>query len=185
LEGIFLLKIFATQLSGVFNTILDKQLFDIEDGARLLSQSIVSGGSIYLYGTDEMSAIISEAINGVEPLSHAVALNKGETLNSITEIDRVLLVTRSSTNSEGLTLAKKLNENSIPFVSISATTKHDKESIIDLADVHIDLPLKKGLVPTDDGSRIGLPYSMAALFVYYGLKFTIDEIVKELDAELE
>jgi hypothetical protein len=183
--GDFLLKIFATQLSGVFNSIQDKQIYNIEDGARLLSQSIVSGGSIYLYGTDEMSAITSEAINGIEPLSHAVALNKAETLNSISEIDRVLIVTRSSTNQEALTIAKGLNEKGIPFVSISATTENDEESIVDLADVHIDLPLKKGLVPTEDGSRIGLPFSMAALYVYYGLKFTIDEILKELDTDLE
>jgi Domain of unknown function (DUF2529) len=180
-----LLKIFATQLRGVFNSIQDKQIYNIEDGARLLSQSIVSGGSIYLYGTDEMAAITSEAIDGVEPLSHAVALNKDETLNSITPIDRVLLVTRFSTNPEALTLAKRLNEKGIPFVSISATTENDDESIVDLADIHIDLPLKKGLVPTEDGNRIGLPYSMTALFVYYGLKFTIDEILKELDADLE
>jgi uncharacterized phosphosugar-binding protein len=180
-----LLKIFATQLGGVFNSIQDKQIYNIEDGARLLSQSIVSGGNIYLYGTDEMAAITSEAICGVEPLSHAVALKKDETLNSITEIDRVLLVTRTSTNPEALTLAKKLNEKGIPFVSISTTTENDDESIIDMADVHIDLPLKKGLVPTEDGSRIGLPFSMTALFVYYGLKFTIDEIVKELDEDLE
>jgi hypothetical protein len=185
MEEIFLLKIFATQLSGVFKSIQDKQLDNIEDGARLLSQSIVSGGNIYLYGTDEMSAITSEAINGAESLSHAVSLDKDDMLNTITEIDRALLVTRSSTNSEAQILAKRLNEKRIPFVSISATTETDEESIIDLADVHIELPLKKGLIPTEDGSRVGLPYSMAALFVYYGLKFTMDEILKELDADLD
>ena len=176
-----MLKTFATQLSGVFNSMQDKQIYNIEDGARLLSQSIVSGGSVYLYGTDEMAAITSEAINGAEPLSHAVALDKDDALNAITEIDRVLLVTRFSTNPEALTLAKKLNEKGIPFVSISATNQNDDESIVDLADVHIDLPLKKGLIPTEDGSRIGLPFSMAALYAYYGLKFTIDEILQDFD----
>lgn len=179
MEEIFLLKIFSTQLSGVFKSIQDQQSFNIEDGARLLSQSIVSGGNIYLYGTDEMAAITTEAIKGAEPLRHAVSLNNVEDLNKVSDIDRVLLVTRLSTNPEALILARRLAEKGIPFVLISARAVNDEDSIIDLADVHIDLPLKKGLVPTEDGRRTGLPYSMAALFVYYGLKFTIDEILQE------
>ena len=49
----------------------------------------------------------------------------------------------------------------------------------ELADVHIDLQLIKGLLPNDAGERFGYPSSMAALYVYYGLKFTIEEILAE------
>jgi hypothetical protein len=51
----------------------------------------------------------------------------------------------------------------------------------ELADVHIPLQLTKGLLPDDFGNRYGYPSSMAALFVYHGLKFTIDEILAEYE----
>jgi len=178
-----LLKIFSTQLSGLFKTIQEKQHYDIEDGARLLAQAIISGGRIYLYGTDEMAAISIEATKGSEPLQQAAALHDPNNLDSITSVDRVLLTTRYSTDPEVLSFAKKLRDKGVTFVSISAHGDSAQESIIDLADVHIDLPIKKGLVPAEDGSRVGLPFSIAALFVYYGLKFTIDEILKELEEE--
>jgi len=50
-----------------------------------------------------------------------------------------------------------------------------------LADVHINLQLLKGLLPDDFGNRYGYPSSMAALYVYYGIKFTIDEILAEYE----
>ncbi|MBR3379532.1 MAG: DUF2529 family protein, partial [Bacillus sp. (in: Bacteria)] len=38
-----MLKIFTTQLSGIFSRIGEKQAEAIEDGARLLAQAVVSG----------------------------------------------------------------------------------------------------------------------------------------------
>jgi hypothetical protein len=37
------------------------------------------------------------------------------------------------------------------------------------------------MLPSETGERIGLPTSMAALFLYYGIKFTLDEILSEYD----
>ena len=179
-----MLKIFTTQLSGVFTSILEKQKYEIEDGARLLSQAIVSGGNLYIYGTDEMLAITSEATRGAEPLRHGITLHDPTDLDTISSIDRVLLVTRSPTNEQALLLAKELREKGIPFVSVTTSVNNaNEDSIVDLSDIHIEIPLKKGLVPTDDGSRIGLPFSMVALYVYYGLKFSIDEIIGEFDED--
>ncbi|WP_338473289.1 DUF2529 family protein [Niallia sp. XMNu-256] len=175
---------FTTQLSGIFTSIMDKHQDSIEDSARLLSQAIVAGGNIYVFGTDEMQAITSEALSGAEPLQHAVSLQEPNKLESISSVDRVLLVTRSSHQADALSLAKQLHERNIPFVSIAATNG-EGESITDFAEVHIELPLKKGLIPTDDGTRTGLPFSMVGLYVYYGIKFTIDEIIRELEEDLE
>jgi hypothetical protein len=41
--------------------------------------------------------------------------------------------------------------------------------------------LTKGLLPDDFGNRYGFPSPMAGLFVYYGLKFTIEEIIAEYE----
>lgn len=172
---------FTTQLQGLFQRIQEGQMEAMEDGARLLAQAAIADHTIYVYGTDEMDAVVCEAIKGVESLSHAAALHSDGSMEQLTGMDRVLLVSRYSTDTEALQLAKQLSEKGISFVAVSSHLESSKESIVDLADVHIDLQLKKGLLPNDDGGRSGYPFSMAALFVYYGLKFTIEEMLVEYE----
>ena len=179
MEEIYLLKMFATQLNGLFKRIQENQLESIEDGARLLSQAAIAEGTIYIYGANEMTAVSNEATMGSEPLSHCSTFHPDESLDLLENRDRVLLITRYSSDPEALQLAKKLFEKRIPFVGISTHMEERHETLAELADVHIDLQLKKGLLPDDTGNRIGYPSSMAALYVYYGLKFTIEEILAE------
>lgn len=177
-----MLKMFSTQLTGLLNRIHDKEEFSFEDGARLLAQAAVGAGHIYIYGTNEMSAVEAEALYSEEPLKWAQKFTQDRLL---TEADRVLLVSRFANDEEALKIGKTLHEQGIPFVSISTVGTSEGDSLVDLADVHIDLHLKKGLLPDEAGNRFGYPASIAALFAYYGLKFTIDEIVGEYDMELE
>lgn len=173
---------FTTQLQGLFQRIQqDSQMEAMEDGARLLAQAVVAEHTIYICGTAEMEAIAYEAVKGAEPLRHAAALRSDDSIEQLTAMDRVLLVSRYSTDKEAVQLAKVLTERKIPFVAVSSHLESTEENLIDLADVHIDLQLKKGLLPNDDGERIGYPFSMAALFVYYALKFTIEEILVEYE----
>jgi D-arabinose 5-phosphate isomerase GutQ len=80
---------------------------------------------------------------------------------------------------DALELAAKLKEKDIPFVAVSTCVPDGK--LEEMADVHINLQLLKGLLPDDFGNRYGYPSSMAGLYVYYGLKFTIDEILAEYE----
>lgn len=66
-------------------------------------------------------------------------------------------------------------------MAVSTIKTESSENLADLADVHIDLKLAKGLLPDEEGNRFGYPASMAALFVYYGIKFTIEEILAEYE----
>jgi hypothetical protein len=103
-------------------------------------------------------------------------------LADVTGTDRVLIVSRFSVDEAAGRTAAFLAEKGIPFVSVSAAADpENRGSLESLADVHIDLRLTKGLLPDEFGGRFGFPSSMAALFVYYGLKFTIDEILSEND----
>ena len=170
---------FATQLNGLFKKIQESQMESIEDGARLLSQASIAEGTIYVCGTNEMAAVSHEATMGSEPLSHCTTLHPDESFELIGNMDRVLLITRYSSDPQALQLAKQLSDKQIPFVAISTHMGEAPLSLVDLADVHIDLQLKKGLLPDDVGERFGYPSSMAALYVYYGLKFTIEEILAE------
>lgn len=167
-----MLKMFTTQLMGMFKRLQEKEEFAFEDGARLLAQ----GHSIYIFGAKEMKAVEFEALEGAEPLKSAKSLTN---VDEVSAADRVLIFTRSSSDEEALRLARQLQEKGIPFVGISTVT--DDGGLDELADVHFDLRLTKGLLPDDFGNRYGYPAGMAGLFVYHGLKFTIDEILTEYE----
>jgi hypothetical protein len=169
-----MLKMFTTQLTGLFKRIEEKEEYSFEDGARLLAQ-----GSIYIFATKEMKAVVAEAIEGAEPLT-GVKLLAVESLAELTDSDRVLMFTRYSSDEAAVEMAVQLQEKGIPFVAVS-TVVPDGGRLVELADVHIDLRLSKGLLPDDFGHRYGYPSSMAALFVYFGLKFTIEEIIAEYE----
>lgn len=176
-----MLKMFSTQLSGLFKRLQEKEEFSIEDGARLLAQAPAGEGVIYLYGAGEMGAVPLEAVHGVEPLKGAAILQASQ-ISEVTSADRILLVTRHSNDSEAVKLAQELSNSGHSFVAISTAVENDGAAGLDtLADVHIDLKITKGMLPDEFGNRFGQPTSMAALFVYYGLKFTIDEILAEYE----
>lgn len=179
-----MLKMFSTQMTGLFKKIMDGEEFAFEDCARLLAQASIGDGSIYLHGFGEMKGILSEALEGVEPFPNTMALyNEKKQLAPLTNADRVLLFTRNSDDSEALSLAKSLQEERIPFTAVSTLVPTAELSLDVLADVHIDLRLQKGLVPDDHGNRVGFPSLMAALFAYYGIKFTLEEILQEYGEE--
>ncbi|QWU47839.1 MULTISPECIES: DUF2529 domain-containing protein [Bacillus] len=173
-----MLKIFSTQLSGYFSRISQKEEMNIEDSARLLAQALVGDGFIYLHGTNEMEGIVSEALFGAEPMKQAKCLIENGELAAVTSADRVLLISRFSTDEEIIKIAKKLHEEGQSIVGISAI-QEDAESLEQYTDVHIDTKLLKGLIPDDEGNRYGFPSLIIALFAYHGLKFTIDEMLNE------
>lgn len=176
-----MLKMFTTQLTGVFKRLYEKEEFSFEDGARLLAQGPIGDGTIYIFGAKEMKGIEFEAVEGAEPLKWAKRLN-GSGAAELGSADRALLFSRTSDDEEAVKLAGQLQEHGIPFVAVSTVLEGSSEGgLADLADVHIDLGLKQGLLPDDFGSRYGYPSPMAGLFVYYGLKFTIEEMLSEYE----
>jgi uncharacterized phosphosugar-binding protein len=175
-----MLKMFSTQVSGLFKKIMDGEEFSFEDSARLLAQASVGDGTIYIHGFGEMKGITAEAFEGAEPFPNGMPLyEKKNKLASITNADRILLFSRYSNDYEALELAGHLREEGIPFIAVSTLVPSAEASLDTLADVHIDLRLQKGLIPDDSGNRVGFPSLMAALFAYYGITFTLNEILQE------
>ncbi|KIL49742.1 DUF2529 domain-containing protein [Jeotgalibacillus soli] len=173
-----MLKMFTTQLSGLLTRLHSKEEAELENGARLLAQAAVGEGIIYIKGFNEMKGIAAEAIHGEEPLQSAQALLNAEEL---TIADRVLLVTRRSTDAEAIQLAQQLTDQFIPFVVISGAVKDSEHDLVSLADVHLNTQIIKGILPAEDGTRFGFPSSIAALYLYHGLKFTIDEMIEDYE----
>ena len=174
-----MLKMFSTQLTGLFKRIQENEEFAMEDSARLLAQAAVGDGNIYIFATNEMNAVAYEATEGQEPLKNAAVWSIDHPIEGLSETDRFLIVSSNSNDEEAVKMGEILSENGIPFVAIS--TVQEGHGLADLADVHLDLKLKKGLLPDDDGNRFGFPTSIAALFVYYGIKFTLEEILEEYE----
>lgn len=175
-----MLKMFSTQVSGLFKRIQEQNEFALEDGARLLAQACIGDGTIYLCGIGEMAAVEAEAVRGAEPLPY---VKNWDDIQVVKPEDRVLLFSRFSSDPEAVELAKNLAERGVPFVAAS-TVKGIAEGsnsgdMTDFADVHIDLKLPIGLLPDDTGNRVGYPGAMAGLFVYQALKFTLEEILAD------
>lgn len=171
-----MLKMFTTQLSGLLSRIHEQNEFAIEDSARLLAQSLVGEGSLYLYGNHEMEAISAEAFAGAEPFKE---MRKWDGVQDLTISDRVIIFSRFSHEQMAVQAGKLLLEKGIPFVAVSSHIENGEENLTQLADVHIDLLLKKPLLPDDEGNRYGYPASIAALYVYHAVTFTIREILDD------
>ncbi|TMU84009.1 DUF2529 domain-containing protein [Bacillus sp. BHET2] len=173
-----MIKMFTTQLTGLFKRIYDKQEFEIEDGARLLAQAAIGQGHIYIKGFGEMEAVTAEALFGAEPLPSAKQFDSSIEL---TDADRVLIVSRFSTDEEAVTLGRKLSDDGVPFVAVSGLIEGE-DSLPDVADVHLDTKVIKGMLPGDEiGERVSFPSSMAALYIYFALGFVIREMLEEYE----
>ncbi|KAA0548625.1 DUF2529 domain-containing protein [Bacillus sp. BGMRC 2118] len=172
-----MLKIFATQLQGIFKKIEEKEEESLEDGARLLSQALIGDGSVYIHGFDELKSIEFTALKGPETFPKALPLYTHDTLADITSLDRVLLISRTSSDPSAVQLATLLREKGVSVVAISNIG--DEDLLSTLVDVHINSYVTKGLIPDDTGNRYGLPTTIGALYAYYGLYFTVKEFLEE------
>ncbi len=171
-----MLKIFSTQLSGLFKNISQDE-FALEDAARLLAQAVIGDGHIYIHGFKEMKGVVSEALEGIDAIANCKVMPNIEQISSV---DRVLLFTRNSDDPEAITLAKQLEELNVPFVGVSTVHDDMKTGLQDLAHIHINLNVKRGLVPTDTGERVGFPSLLVALFAYHGIQLTLSELLDEI-----
>lgn len=173
-----MLKIFTTQLNGVFQKILkQEELF--EDASRFLAQAIIGEGKVYVHGTKEFSGIVSEIKYGADVLPSIEPLFENGNMKPLSSVDRVLLFTRQADDEEAIQIAKNLTEAEIGFVAVSTVIEND--SLSDLADVFINYELTRKLVPTDEGDRIGLPTLLAGLFIYHCLILTVNEILADFE----
>jgi len=175
-----MLKIFSTQLSGVMNKIVSQKDEAIEDSARLLAQAITGEGTIYLYCKDELNVLATEALHSLEPIRN-VTLWDGTLPENMHPADRFILATRFHDDKEIIDLAKTIQKEHGLVIGISTILDKDVCGLESNVDVHIDLHCKKGLVPDENGNRVGNATSLAALFVLFGIRLSLNEILNELE----
>lgn len=179
-----MLKMFTTQLTGLFSRVSGKNEFEYEVAARLLAQVLAGDGAVYVKGFGEMAAVELEATVGAEPWPGAKVLDDVDTLNSV---DRVLVVSRFAHDPAAMILAKKLVAANIPFVTIAEVERErkDEEGLHTLADSFLHTGVGKAMLPKEDGTRMGFPSALAALYSYHQLYFVYMEFAEELFEEEE
>ena len=168
------MKMLTTQLTGLFQRIATSEEENIEETARLLAQAAAREGNIYFAAFGEMKSIAVNAQFAAEPFPSMKAWTPTVQLTSA---DRVWIIARSSENEEVIALAERLSEEFIPFSVLAAEPASEENKLADLAYTYISLKLSKGLLPAEDGSRIVLPYTLAAMFVYEAVKMKLDEML--------
>ena len=97
---------FFNSIKWLFLQSFSKEEMNIEDSARLLAQALVGDGFIYLHGTNEMEGVVAEALFGAEPMKQAKRLFENGKEAEVTSADRVLLISRFSTDEAVVEIAK-------------------------------------------------------------------------------
>ncbi|WNB92278.1 DUF2529 family protein [Bacillus sp. NEB1478] len=179
-----MLKIFSTQVSGLLKSISDKEEQQIEESSRLLAQSILSDGTVYFKGFGEMEAVVSEALLGENPFKKAERF-RNDSLDELLPVDSVVVASRFQNDEGALAFCERVKEVAdCHVILIGGYQKEEVNSDIK-ADIVIDTKAVRGLVPLDDGSRVGFPSGLSALFVYYALFLTTEEILEEYELDEE
>ncbi|GLC87952.1 DUF2529 domain-containing protein [Lysinibacillus piscis] len=171
-------KILTTQLSGLFQRIVQNEEEAIEETARLLAQAAVGEGHVYFACFDEMQAI---ELNASQAIEHFAKLRIWTKDANITEADRVCIFTRSAHHEEALTFAQKLSQNFIPFAAVASEIADEENPLADLAYTYISTRVRGGLLPNEQGERIVVPHTIAALFIYEAIKISYDEMLQPED----
>ncbi|MGP4081618.1 DUF2529 family protein [Pseudalkalibacillus sp. R45] len=170
-----MLKIFTTQLSGVFKKIDEQEDDTLEDCSRLLAQTITGNGTIHIKGFGELEGIASAITGSSESLPACVPYGE----NVVEAGDCILAFANKARDIEMEKLVAQAESEGISVVSVAAVEKGDEP--IPNEEFHIDTKLLKPLVPGDDGERIGYPVFMLALYIYYALYFNTNEMLAEYD----
>lgn len=172
-------KMLLTQLNGLFQKILQNEEA-IEETSRLLAQASVGQGKIYIACFGEMKAIEWQAI--YDKQFHN--LTKWDENVVISEVDRVWIFTNNHENEQVIQLAKRLNEQFIPFAVIAPENTDEQNDLSELAYTYIPIKIRGGGIlphPTKLGERIITPYVMAALFIYESVKLNYIEIIDDYE----
>ncbi|WP_377887399.1 DUF2529 family protein [Alkalihalobacillus sp. R86527] len=178
-----MLKIFTTQLMGKFKHIQDNHEMVIEDLSRLLAQTITGGGMVYFHGQNELQGVALEAIDGADRLPSCAIL---EPQTELTDRDTVIMFGKFNDDESLAELAKEYKESGASVVGVAATRKgqDQAQTLEDSVHFYINTGLTTGLVPDEDGERIGHPSLLISLYIYHAIYLTTKEILDEHGVEI-
>ncbi|MCD8510068.1 MAG: DUF2529 domain-containing protein [Bacillus sp. (in: Bacteria)] len=161
------MKIFQTQLQGLI-TKLDKQEEVVEEAARMMAQSLVSDGKLWIFAEKEMKGILHQAVEGCDNLPRVEVAGKE---SSFSPMDSLLVFSPDRGSEEAQLVAETASENGTQVIGVSSPTTEDDNGWPEKCNFYLSTGIKGGLVPEEDGGRIGEPHLLVALYLYYSLFF--------------
>lgn len=169
-------KMLTTQLTGLYQRVLQTEEDNIEDAARLLAQAAIGEGNVYFACFGELQAVEDNAFLSAAPFTQLARYTPDVEL---TDADRVCIFTPTASNEAAISLAQYCNDHFIPFAVVASEKAADDNVLSDLAYVYISLKVRGGLLPhpTDLSKRVVMPHLLSALFVYEAMKLSYDEMV--------
>lgn len=171
------MKIFATQLQGIFQSIASKQEDAFEDASRLLLQAVSGPGTLYIAAAPSLKG------TAVSLCSHPDApeglIYTEDFPSEIQEGDRLLLL--ADKDSSVLSWQEKAGQASASCVIIGPASAQENTEL-EALDVWLATFVRGGIVPTDTGEKHGDPTSLAALFTGQLLFLYMQEMLEELSS---
>ncbi|WP_414042274.1 DUF2529 family protein [Macrococcus animalis] len=163
-----MLKIFNTQLNGIFKKI-DMQETELDIAGRLLAQAVVGEGRIYVKGFGDLKYFEDFVVNGKESLFDATVYISDALVD---RTDRILVMSDEYDDSTA-EFVDSLEARDIDYVLVC--NKSDAITSMNF----IDLCTPRALVPTEDYSRIITPHMMVMNYIYYAIYSVMHEILVE------
>lgn len=163
-----MLKIFNTQLNGIFKKI-DMQEAELDIAGRLLAQAVVGEGKIYVKGFGDLKFFEEFAANSKENLFDAAVYISDALVDGT---DRILVMSDAYDESTA-EFVDSLEARDIDYVLVC--NKHEDIRSMNF----IDLSTPRALVPTEDFSRIITPHMMAMNYIYYAIYSVMHEMLIE------
>lgn len=174
-------KILSTQMTGLFQRIINSEEEAIEETSRLLVQASVGQGKVYFACFEEMQPIEFNALHSAEPFTN---LHRWSPEIELTDSDRVCIFTSNAANPEAVLLAKKLYKDFIPFSVVASEPQSEDNELSELAYTYVSMKVRGGILPhpINIGERVVIPYLMAGLFIYEAIKLNYDEMLGDDDS---
>lgn len=177
------MKMYITQLRGVFEQISQENEEQLEEAGRRLAQSIASDGQIIIHGFGSISHIIREAVESPNALPKTITVKSSEAFlkQSLNSNDTLLLVIPNEKSDEAIEFLKSLNNSDVQVVGILTKNGQIPGELNNYLDTSLFVPQSGPLIPFNDAEKIGTPDSLAELFLYHLIYFSVMEILDEQD----
>ncbi|WEG13091.1 DUF2529 family protein [Pullulanibacillus sp. KACC 23026] len=171
------MKMYITQLRGVFEKVSQENEDVLEEAGRRLAQTIASDGQIFVHDFSPIPLLSMEATKSENTLPNVQPLLNDEATKQLSERDLLLLYLQKDYEDEAIRLIKSVKPSGAQIIGILSADIIDPFG--DLFDACLTVPVSEPLIPFDDFGKMGHPESLTLLFTYHLLYFSVMEIVSE------
>lgn len=175
------MKMYITQLRGVFERISQENEEGLEEAGRRLAQTLTMNGHVYVWGLGQGRLAVNEATESTNKLPGVkILFDQNGQKNKLTDHDSVLLFVAEGQENPAVKLIDSLKDSGAQFIGVIPSNV-EGDLLNPSFDHHLFFPSAGPLIPLDDDLKRGNPESLAILFLYHLIYFSLIEILNEQD----